>query len=1523
MAASQVHAALLACCASLFLPSYSGWPLLAHLIRGFFACRWSEVGCQTLHDRSSRGTASPGGSSSVADSSIVRLNAAKKRAKKGGRPKLPHKIAPRDGRLELNERELKSLDCLGAHQMRLEFLYLRSNFLRSFQGLGYMPNLKVVDVSSNCLESLEFLGVLPNLRELYLNANSLVSLDDLPTMPLLETLSVTQNEITSLRFMQPQPSLRAFFFSHNLVESFDGMPAFPKLDSLRCVGNPLERHEQFMLTAVIACGPTIRKINGQLISPEDHELAASFSAVTSIAIRYGAMVGDGDPQMFLFEMQKHETLASPLPLLAAAISGYPQEGASLQAEFSFVWDGVRYDNLQEGYDAATGLYFDFQWLRGDRSGYFEEIPGAVTASYVATADDVGCSLKVECTPVINVEAEDFGETVFAISNTIVASEPRALSASIEGELVEGATVTAVTSYAGGTEGASLFTWFRCPPDAAPELISSASVREYTLVKEDVDCTLRVEYTPVRDDGAIGEAILGKSGIISAAPPTVRNVRVASDAGDFVETAVLRGLGEYFGGREGISTFRWLRSEKLSTQMFRPIPGATSSEYTTSAADVDHVLKFEYTPVNAAGLAGIPSSAVTPAIQPCPPCISNLHIEPHPDGPFLEAYPLTAAVNYFGGIEGRSQITWYRRHIDDDPDDWELMYDVRSKTYTPNLVDVGYLFRVDYLPARTDGKLGKPARAFTSQPVQPCEPCIVYVAVEGEFVEGEELLATAVYLGGVEGESSCAWYRSKDEDHEVFELIEGTENQMVYVPGYNDINRVLKFKIKPAREDGVQGRPGIYTTPIIEMAEPKFIEGRITGELVERATLAVEGLYFGGEEGASEVKWYRMRGPKKLALCAKASWTYTLTADDVGFEVMVEVRPIRCDGVRGDRVTIRVHGAVAPGEPAFESLAVAGTLAQGAVLSVTGDYSGGVEGASLIRWYRVYPGMESLAKHIADGASYKVSSDDLESKLRVDYTPIREDGARGETLSYTTPVVKPAPPALASLDWFLPESEADAAEYGNPDAPVEGKSLVPVGEYSGGVEGDHVFAWYRIEDGEKGSCVAETLEYTPVNADVGKILLFEWTPVRSDGEIGETVALATRGPVHQGAPRVSDVSATVQDPSEPLSLIVGSGMYFGGAEGASAFAWLRLDAAGNETVIEDATEMAYQPTPTDFGASLVFVYTPVRSDGVAGEPVRASPVGPISAGPPRILSLTIEGEPMEGEVLHAIFTATENTDPSRVTFQWLRAGLALARGNLSTYTPTAEDVAQTLAVEAIPVDAAGVEGEPVTATTPPVQSAFPRLEELTITTEGEFAHDALFRIRGLYFGHPQGPCEKTWMRASKDAPSLWAEIPGAKLSQYKGNADDVDHHLKIVFVPVRADGVRGEPKEAFTDPVPCRADLRARIEAHVQAGEVSWDVSYKPSPASPPQPWIILANTEKIKLRERTDSGAKTRFKAPYSAQSRVVLSYDAPADFTIHLKDGASYDMTCASRELRDEIALTLRLFQAMTDGTAVRRGYC
>lgn len=50
----------------------------------------------------------------------------------------------------------------------------------------------------------------------------------------------------------------------------------------------------------------------------------------------------------------------------------------------------------------------------------------------------------------------------------------------------------------------------------------------------------------------------------AAPPSVSNVRIVGDA---VEGSIIKGIGDYFGGREGPSKFEWLRENRDSGSVF--------------------------------------------------------------------------------------------------------------------------------------------------------------------------------------------------------------------------------------------------------------------------------------------------------------------------------------------------------------------------------------------------------------------------------------------------------------------------------------------------------------------------------------------------------------------------------------------------------------------------------------------------------------------------------------------------------------------------------------------------------------------------------------------------------------------------------------------------------------------------------------------------------------------------------------------------------------------------------------------
>lgn len=54
----------------------------------------------------------------------------------------------------------------------------------------------------------------------------------------------------------------------------------------------------------------------------------------------------------------------------------------------------------------------------------------------------------------------------------------------------------------------------------------------------------------------------------AAPPSVSNVKII---GDVVEGNIIKGVGDYLGGREGPSKFEWLRENKDTGLVFTFFP----------------------------------------------------------------------------------------------------------------------------------------------------------------------------------------------------------------------------------------------------------------------------------------------------------------------------------------------------------------------------------------------------------------------------------------------------------------------------------------------------------------------------------------------------------------------------------------------------------------------------------------------------------------------------------------------------------------------------------------------------------------------------------------------------------------------------------------------------------------------------------------------------------------------------------------------------------------------------------------
>ncbi|KAJ6298470.1 hypothetical protein OIU76_019594 [Salix suchowensis] len=122
-------------------------------------------------------------------------------------------------------------------------------------------------------------------------------------------------------------------------------------------------------------------------------------------------------------------------------------------------------------------------------------------------------------------------------------------------------------------------------------------------------------------------------------------------------------------------------------------------------------------------------------------------------------------------------------------------------------------------------------------------------------------------------------------------------------------------------------------------------------------------------------------------------------------------------------------------------------------------------------------------------------------------------------------------------------------------------------------------------------------------DIGRCFKCECVVTDVFGRSSEP-AYAQTGPVLPGIPRIDKLE--IEGRGFHTNLYAVRGIYSGGKEGKSRIQWLR-SMVGSPDLISIPGEVGrmYEANVDDVGYRLVAIYTPVREDGVEGQPVSAS------------------------------------------------------------------------------------------------------------------------------------------------------------------------------------------------------------------------------------------------------------------------------------------------------------------------------
>ncbi|XP_020096671.1 187-kDa microtubule-associated protein AIR9 isoform X2 [Ananas comosus] len=1237
-------------------------------------------------------------------------------------------------------------DCKGLQQ-----LYLAGNQITSLASLPELPNLEFLSVAQNRLRSLSMASQ-PRLQVLAASKNKISTLKGFPHLPALEHLRVEENPIMEMPHVEAAsillvgPSLKKFNDRDLSPREVEVAKLYPAPTAL-CIrdGWEFSRPElaadstfSFLVESWkdhLPPGFMVKEAYIDQPFEEDtcrcHFTFANLSSDSELVLKYQWFLGDRTPTNFVpithavgeVYWPKHEDIGRYLkvectPILedtefpsifAISLPVSPGTGCpkviNLRVHGELVEGNVIKGVAEVAWCGGTPGKGVASWLRRRWNGSPVLIPGAEDEEYRLTVDDISSSLVYMYTPV--TEEGIKGEPQYAMTEFVKAAAPSVSNVCIVGDAVEGNTIKGTGEYFGGKEGPSKYEWLR-EKENGEFLVASSGTTEYTLTKRDVGRRLKFIYIPFNLEGQEGESASVMTEIVKKAPPKVTNLKLV---GELREGNKLSVTATVTGGSEGSSRVQWFKTSSSRLEGEHGLEALSTSKiakaFRVPLGAVGYYVVAKFTPMAPDGETGEPAFVTSEkVVETLPPSLNFLTVT----GEFSEGEMLTASYGYIGGHEGKSLYSWCLHETETDkgaaiPEASGLLQ------YRITKDAIGKFISFKCTPVRDDGFIGEPRTFLGKERVRPGSPRLISLQIAGRAIEGTTLVANKKYWGGEEGDSIYRWFLTKSDGSQ--SEIEGATSAS-YTLTCNDIDSLVSVSCEPVRSDGARG-PAVVSDHIgtIIPGPPTCKSLDILGSMVEGGRLSFIAEYSGGERGSCIHEWYRVKDHGMRDKLTSDDFL-DLTLEDVGGCIELVYTPVRKDGLKGSPKSI-LSAVIIPADPKGVELALPDCSEDEEIVPLK-TYYGGKEGIGKYVWYRTKEKLpESELVNIASSddvcvvgemLTYIPSLKDVDSYLALCWVPTRADGKVGDPLVAISPnPVKAALPVVSEVGL----KEIRSGVYNGE------------GVYYGGYEGSSHYSWYR--ETNEGTIVlingANSATYEVTDEDYNCRLLFGYTPVRSDGVVGEvklsepsdvvlpelpkiemltfkgrqiegeilTVveiipktevqqcvwdkykkeikyqwfcsvgtedcqsfeplptqcsssykvrfedigqclkcecivtdvfgrssgpATAVTAPILPGIPKIDKLE--IEGRGFHTNLYAVRGVYSGGREGKSKIQWLR-SMVGSPDLISIPGEVGrmYEANVDDVGYRVVAIYTPIREDGVEGQPVSAS-TDPISVEP---------------------------------------------------------------------------------------------------------------------------------------------------------------------------------------------------------------------------------------------------------------------------------------------------------------------
>jgi Tol biopolymer transport system component len=377
--------------------------------------------------------------------------------------------------------------------------------------------------------------------------------------------------------------------------------------------------------------------------------------------------------------------------------------------------------------SSTGVFpsatsYAYQWLRCDAAGNScADIGGATASSYVVAAADVGVRLRVRVTA-----SGSSGSTSATSDATDVIAGPEPTNVSLPTVVVFNSTGVpaagvAVSSTAGSWTGSGFLTysyrWKKCVPQngSCYQILTAGATSSIFVPTIDlVGWSLRVEVTATNAAASTVAQSDPTPPIITSPPVNVVRPRVSVFAvpptlGQLltVDTGTWNGLFPL------TYAYEWRRCDAQGTlPSCRAIPGAVSSNYTPTAADLGLTLRVFVTATSRGGPATAFTDHTFPTI-PAPRLGPSLRSAPEIDGLLELGRVLTATRGAWAGTAPIRYVAVWQR-CDATVTVCKAIKRVKTLRYRITSADIGYRIRLSVVAVNPLGSVR--ARSQATEPI---------------------------------------------------------------------------------------------------------------------------------------------------------------------------------------------------------------------------------------------------------------------------------------------------------------------------------------------------------------------------------------------------------------------------------------------------------------------------------------------------------------------------------------------------------------------------------------------------------------------------------------------------------------------------------------------------------------------------------------------------------------------------------------------------------------------------------------